>query len=378
MSIRLTLTSLVLASALHAGPRVLARVEVALPHTEGAPAQWLEQLREDPRHEEAATGLVAHLLEEARRSGRAQPLRAARRVLAPWETSTEVPYEVALAQARVHWRLGNLKEAIAGMEALLGAGPDDGRVWEVLAGIQDEQGDYPAAFRRCLLLVGREDPMPATLCIASANRYGTQAPSAGASLEAAMSRGPQPPAVTRRARLVLAEAARTRGDAATAERHLVAARRLDPLDAEVLAALADLWLAQGRAAEVVRLLSPRPAAPELALRRALALHPSDPEAAAREGRQLHAQVANALWGNQPRWAELDARMHLELMDEPDVALKRARVAWAARRSPRSAAVILRAARAAGDEAAIRMVGDWVEAAGVAVPELRELLRPGTR
>lgn len=365
-------------TTVQAGPRVLARVGVELPVPGGEPARWLEELRQDPRREGPAVALIDHLVEEARRTGRAQPLRAARRVLAPWRQATEIPYEVALAQARVLWRLGEPQEAARDLQALLAAGPDDPRVWVLLAEIQDEQGDYPAAFRRCLPLVGSEDPLPATLCIATANRYGDQAASASASLEAALSRAPHGPATTRRARLVLAELARTRGDTSGAERHLLAARRLDPRDAEVLEALADLWLETGRAEEVLRLLTPRPASPALALRRALALIPSDPEAAAREARQLHALLANALWGNQPRWAELDARVHLELMDEPEVALKRARVAWSARRSPRAASVMLRAARAAGDAPAEAQVRAWVQAAGVADPTLVKLLGSGTR
>lgn len=373
---RLILLTLLLAPPLAAGPKVLARVEVALGISDGAPAQWLEELREDPRREDAAVALVGHLLEDARRTGRAQPLRAARRVLAPWSTAGEIPYEVALAQARVLWRLGELPQAVRDLDALLGAGPDDARVWELLSGIQDEQGDYPAAFRRCLPLVGREDPLAATLCIASANRYGAEASAAAASLEAGLATGPHPPETTRRARLVLAELARTRGDAAGAERHLEAARRLDPRDADVLAALADLWLETGRTAEVVRLLSPRPAAPALALRRALALKASDPAAATREARQLHAQLANALWGNQPRWAELDARLHLDLQAEPKVALKRARVAWEARRSPAAALVMVRAARAVGDAAVVQSIRAWADAAGVVEPELRRLLGVG--
>ena len=352
--LRRTLLSLaLLATALSARPRVLARVGVVLSDGHGEPARWLAQLAPPP------------------------PLRAARRVLAPWGAAEEVPYEVALVQARVLWRLGDLAGAIRELEALLGAGPDDGRVWSLLAAIQDEQGDYPAAFRRCLPLVGRDDSFAATVCIASANRFGAQAASATASLEAALSRGPPPPDAHRRALLVVAELARTGGDAATAEAHLETALRLSPRDAEVLEALADLWLDMGRAAEVVRLLSPRPASPALQLRRALALRGEDPKAAAREARQLHAQVANALWGNQPRWAELDARLHLELLDEPEIAGRRAQVAWRTRRSPRAASIRLRAARATGDVTAEAEVRAWARDAGVTAPALVKLLGPGT-
>jgi len=170
----------------------------------------------------------------------------------------------------------------------------------------------------------------------------------------------------------LGEFAARLGDSRAAERHFRDALALGLRDDYLLAAYADLLLAQKRPQEVDALLKTWGQSDNLLLRVALAAKMRSAPETAKYSQMLGERFAAAgARGERLHLAE-EARYLLELKGDAKGALAAAGENWKTQREPRDAAVLLEAAVAAGDRKAAAPVLKWLEESGFEDPRLRKL------
>jgi len=173
----------------------------------------------------------------------------------------------------------------------------------------------------------------------------------------------------------LADVCERMGRVAEAESYYRAASVLAPDDPFFLAAWADLLLAAGRCREVVDRLAARRETHALALRWACA------KARLGECDSLYVETVVALRvaeraavaRGEHGHAREEARMHLELLDDPETALQRALTNWQNQREPADARLVVACARAAGKRAAAAPVLAWRKGTGMEDVVLDRLL-----
>ena len=162
--------------------------------------------------------------------------------------------------------------------------------------------------------------------------------------------------------------------ATAAERHFRDALRFEPDDVYLLAAYADFLLDRGRAGEVTLLLRNRTRADTLLLRAGLAAAATRSVDAADTLEQLRSRfAASRLRGDRVHLRE-EARFTLELLGDARGALALARDNWAVQKEPADALVLLQAAIAAGDVAAVQGMTDWVRHTGLQDARIEKILR----
>jgi hypothetical protein len=173
----------------------------------------------------------------------------------------------------------------------------------------------------------------------------------------------------------LAEMAARAGMMAEAETHFRAALSLGTADYYLLGAFADLLLDNGRPEEVLELLRDRTAADPLLLRYALALQ-------AQHSKQLPAQVellrdrfaASRLRGDRVHLRE-EARFTLHLLNAPQAALPLAQENWRGQKEPADVRILLEAALAADDAAAVDAVKEWLSDSRLEDVQLQRIVAP---
>ena len=170
----------------------------------------------------------------------------------------------------------------------------------------------------------------------------------------------------------LGEFAARLGDSSAAERHFRAALALGLRDDYLLAAYADLLLAQKRPQEVNALLRNWGQSDNLLLRVALAAKMRNAPEAPKYTQMLGERFAAAAARGERLHLAEEARYLLDLKGDAKSALAAATENWKTQREPRDAAVLLEAALAAADRMAAAPVLKWLDESGFEDPRLRKL------
>ena len=170
----------------------------------------------------------------------------------------------------------------------------------------------------------------------------------------------------------LGEFAARLGDSSAAERHFRAALALGLRDDYLLAAYADLLLAQKRPQEVNALLKNWGQSDNLLLRVALAAKMRNAPEAPKYTQMLGERFAAAAARGERLHLAEEARYLLDLKGDAKSALAAATENWKTQREPRDAAVLLEAALAAADRMAAAPVLKWLDESGCEDPRLRKL------
>ena len=160
-----------------------------------------------------------------------------------------------------------------------------------------------------------------------------------------------------------------------AETHFRAALALDGVDYYLLGTYSDFLLDNGRPQEVVALLRDKTAADPLLLRYALALQ-------AQHSKELPAQLeqlldrlaASRLRGDRVHLRE-EARFTLHLLNAPQAALTLAQENWQVQKEPADIRILLEAALAADDAAAVDGVREWLKKSRLEDVELQRIIAP---
>jgi hypothetical protein len=313
-------------------PRLLPR-----PAADGAPVLAPAQ----------AAAAARRLIEQARASGDPRPAGQALALLAPWRTAPDAPAEVVVMLATTEQYLHDFDSAARRLQALLARAPAQPQALLTLATIRRVQGRYADADAACRALAQlRAAPLHARACLAENTGLRGRVAEAQAAFEQLLQEAGDDPTTRGWLLTSLGELQARAGRVAAAERAFRDSLRLQPQTYTALA-LADLLLAQGRGAEVPPLLRQAPRSDAVLLRLAAA----GVQAAATELRERMAQAAL-----RPGTAALDAReralFELELQRDARAALAAARENAAHQREPLDLLLLARAARAAGDAAAL--------------------------
>lgn len=328
----------------------------------------------------------------ARRAGDPRELGAAQAALAPWWPDAQAPAPVRLLRATILQSRHQFSAALADLDSLVNdaAAPPPLRAQALLtrASLQQVLGRFDTARSDCDALLqpafaalGEGLRRTAQACVLELQSLAGDARAARRALDALAAGAAADPWLA----LLRAELAERQGDDAAAQA-LYTAAGADG-DVYTLAAHADWLLDRRREREALAVLDRGPAqADALLLRRAIAwqrLGDGRAEAAAADLRTRFAAIR--LRGDAPHLRE-EARLALEIDRDPVRALTLARQQWALQKEPADAVLLLRTARAAGQDlgrelsawlpdparadvrlAAVATVGDARHLAGRAAP-----------
>lgn len=367
------------AGAVLAAPRlpqsdaeVLQRVRPASDPLVRELRELTQRLRARPDDLGTALVLARRHLAIARTTNDPRHVGYAEAALAPW-LAAEPPPPVRLLRAVMRQSRHEFAGALADLDAVLAAAPENPQALLTRATIRLVLADTAGAARDCALLTRRATALVATACAASVAATTGRAHQARALLAQALDRAEaaEDASVRAWARTLLAEITARLGEVEAAEAGFRAALALDPADVYARAAYADLLLAAGRPAEA-RALAERDLRPDaLLLRAALAARAMQAaDADALLSLLLDRMQEAALRGDTTHLREA-ARVQLDLLGDARRALELARRNFAIQREPADVLLLLQAARAAGQPAAAQPALAWLAATGAEDVALRE-------
>jgi len=300
-------------------------------------------------------------LEAARTLGDPRFLGQAQAALAPWWTADAVPAAALLLRATLKQSHHDFDGSLKDLDRLLTDQPASAQALLTRATVLGVQGRYADARRDCSALNGRVAPIvflgcdagPASLSGAAADAYESLA------LELATLRGG---ADLREWALTLAaEIAERRGDFVAAEKHFRDALDIDPRDAYLKGAYADFLLDRNRPQDVLPLLANDVSNDSLLLRLALAEQrvPAARNTFAAHRAELAARFDAARRRGDSLHRREEARFRLDIENDPQAALALARANWGVQREPADLRILVDAARAADDAAALDIATQWL-------------------
>ena len=358
---------LILAGALFFRPAASADV----PRVPSDQAEVLERLplgASDPRErererlrriltvqpEDLATAVALARLDIQLSRARSDPryLSYAQAALAPWWDQPDAPTQVRVLRATIRQSVHDFEGALVDLDRVVATAPGDAQAWITRSVVLGVRGRYDEAKASCQPLQRLAPELVFTVCETSIDAVTGHAGAAYARLAATIQRTPGlSPEENEWALSTLGEMAERLGHDADAERSFKAALAIDPDDAYVLAAYADLLLDLGRPLEAAKLVSARTENDGLLLRLALAERKAHAAEASDHVALLGARFdASRLRGDTVHRRE-EARFELGLRDDPRAALSLARANWDVQKEPWDVRVLLEAALAAGDASA---------------------------
>ncbi len=286
----------------------------------------------------------------------------AQAALKPWWTLSAPPPQVRLLRATLLQATHRFPEALADLDAVVAADPQNAQAWLTRATVQTVRGDYEGATRSCARLSGLTTELVTITCITNVTTMTGRARSSETLLEMAARRSADADTGTQVwVQTQLAEMALRRGDAASAETRFQRGLQLAPRDSYLLGAYADLLLDQRRAGDVVKLLRGQLRIDALLLRHALALQqlPGEAPALKRAVADLTARFDAAMLRGDTVHQREQARFELQLRGDSKTALVLAKQNWAIQKEPADMRILLEAAQKAGDPLAAEPVLTWI-------------------
>jgi Tfp pilus assembly protein PilF len=381
---------------------LLPAVAAAAPYRPPSDAQVLERVAAratDPRSREIealraawqrnpndralAVKLARRWYDEALAQGDPRFVGHAQAALAPWWGEPAPALDVRVQRAKLLQYSHRFDDALADLEAVVAADPDDPEAWAGIAGIRMVRGDYVGARRACEAAAPLTTPLLATACTAYADALLGRVDTAAQAVAQALASAPADTGSDARLWVLTrqAEIEELRGGDAAAEAAYRAAIGLGEPDVYLLAAYADFLLDRGRAADALALLTAGKSdardvarADVLLLRLALAAKATRDARATGWARDLAARFDAARARGDTTHEKEESRFALALLGDARRALALARSDYAVQREVADARVLLEAALAARDKAAAQPVLTWMMQNGVPHPKLRSLAR----
>lgn len=288
---------------------------------------------------------IKSLLRQARISGDQRLLGQALHSLDLLEQSDT---EVQLLRADIEQALHRFDAALGELRQVVRRDPDNVDAWLMQAAVLNVQGDYRAALAACRQVLTRVPPLLSAGCSSSVQARQGQAQRAYDLLEQLYQQ--TAPAVTvleilHQAELSLAEIAEQLGDPRAAQwwqRALVSA----PQNLYTRIGAARNALRRGDYAEVIRLSENSENIDALLVLRVQALEFVNATEAVALRTLLADRVAQAQARGDTLHARDQATILLDLMHQPEDALRLAQVNWIKQREPEDTLLLLRAAQAA--------------------------------
>jgi hypothetical protein len=318
------------------------------------------QLTREPDNLPLAVRLAQSYLELGRITSDPRYAGYAEATLAPWWHLERAPEEVLVLRATLRQRMHQFAAALADLATVLNTNPRNAQARLTRATVLQVQGAYEGAREECRALQNLTRELVWAACLTSVNGVTGKLRESYTRLRAALDRYPNAqPGLPIWALTSLAEMAARAGMAPEAEAHFRAARALDAVDNYLLGAYADFLLDHDRPQEVLHLLRDKTRADPLLLRYALALQAQNSKDLPAQVEQLRDRFeASRLRGDRVHLRE-EARFTLHLLNAPKAALKLAQENWQVQKEPADVRILLEAALAAHDAAAIDAVRQWL-------------------
>jgi tetratricopeptide (TPR) repeat protein len=314
------------------------------------------QLTQNPDNLPLAVLVAQGFLELGRVTGDPHYGGYAQAALTPWWDVAGAPQEVLVLRATLHQRMHEFDVAVADLAAVLNTNPHNVQARLMRATVLEVQGLYDKASEECRKLEDFEQQLVWTACLASVNGVTGRLRESYEQLRSALDAHPSAqPRVQSWVLTSLAEMAARAGMVAEAETQFRRALALPSADYYLLGAYADYLLDNGRPEEVLVLLSDKTASDPLLLRYALALQAQHSDELPAYVEQLRDRfAASRLRGDRVHLRE-EARFTLQLLNAPTAALKLAEENWQVQKEPADVRILLEAALAARDFAAVEVV-----------------------
>jgi tetratricopeptide (TPR) repeat protein len=270
---------------------------------------------------------------------------------------------VLLLRATLKQSQHDFEGSLIDLDRLLKADPLMAQARLTRATVLGVRGRYADARRDCLALRGRAAPIVIAGCDATPASLSGDANDAYDALTMELARDSGNVELREWALTLLAEIAARRGNFGAAERHFQAALALDPRDPYLKGAYADFLLDRNRPAEVLALLRADTKNDGLLLRLALAEQrlPDMRDTYAAHRADLAARFDAARRRGDSLHRREEARFRLALENDARGALELARDNWSVQREPADLRILVEAARATGDQHALRIAFDWIAA-----------------
>ena len=316
-------------------------------------------LRAAPQDLRIATAHARRAIDAARATGDPRYLGQAQAALAPWWSAADAPAPALLLRATIKQSQHDFDGALADLDRLLERAPADVQARLTRATVLGVVGRHDGARADCERLAGAVPPLVAIACSASIDGVTSRAAAAEAALVTALARDAGSPAVRVWA-LTIA------GDVAGAEARFRDALALDPADAYLLGAFADLMIDAGRAAEAVRLLDLHRRHDALLLRLVIAQARlgAPPGRHAADRAELAARFEATRRRGDTVHRREEARYALALEGDARRAVGLARANFAVQKEPSDLRVLVEAARAADDARALATAQEWLASTGL--------------
>jgi tetratricopeptide (TPR) repeat protein len=320
-------------------------------------------LAADPRNLEAALAVARRAIEASRSTGDPRFLGQAQAALAPWWSDDAPPAQALLLRATLKQSQHDFAGALEDLDRLLERTPADAQALLTRATVRTVTGRYAAARSDCARIAQRASALIVTACLAAPASLRGHAETAYRALATSLNRPGDPSGVRVWASTLAGEMAARLGDRARAEAHFKEALALDPRDSYLRAAYADFLLDLRRAEEVLPLVRDDVQNDSLLLRLALAERMLPGERAAFDAHRalLAARCDAARARGDTLHRREEARFRLEIEADAAGALALARANWDVQREPADLRILSAAADAASDDAAKRIVREWIAA-----------------
>jgi len=340
--------------------------------------QMRRELARDPHNLELAIRVARRYIERARAEADPRYLGYAQAALAPW-WNLNSPASVLVLRATIRQSLHDFSNALSDLSLALKMQPNNPQAWFTRATIQQVRGEFAEAVRSCQPLERLAGELVATACWAGAASLNGQAEASYERLRQTLARQRDvAPGLRMWILTGLAEMAQRQGNSRLAEAHFKEAIASGAADAYLKAAYADFLLDEGRQAEVVALLKREIRADGLLLRLSLAEQALQAPGAGEHVEALKARFAASRMRGDSLHRREEARFTLQLLKQPDEALRLAQENWAVQREPWDARIYLEAALAARNPGAARPVLDWLRENRVQDVKLASLAEEAAR
>ncbi len=323
-----------------------------------------------------ATALASanRAVRRARTSGDPRELGAAQAVLAPWWSKPEPPPEVRLLRATIAQSRHRFDDALKDLNVLVtGAGDIDPALRQqallTRAAVHQVQGRLDKVKLDCMSLLasaareraGDQDTsrLYAQACLAEVQSLQGAPREAADAMSRLQARSSQDPWLA----LLRAEMAQRAGDGAAADKYFQVAT-VEATDVYSISAHADWLIERGRHAQALTLLQASTGeADAVILRRAIALKLSGSEDAAAVASTLRERLAAARERGTSLHEREEARLALDVDEQPQEALRLARLNWQVQKEPADALLLVRAAVAADQRAEAQALVKALQATG---------------
>lgn len=319
------------------------------------------QLKADPNNLTVATAVANRFMELARSESDPRYYGYAEAAVKKWWQQSNPPLSVLLIRANLRQHRHDFDGALRDLQTVIEKAPRNGQAWLSLAVIQSVQGNYEASRLSCLHLKRLASHLTEVSCLSNVASLSGFAQQAYAVLKQAVDNTSTTDVeIQRWALTLLAEIAVRLGDAKAAEAHFLQALALNQRDVYLLASYSDFLLDQRQPKQVIELLKDDTRPDGLLLRLALAeQHDGTGDLVKHREDMQQRIVAYRLRGENIHQRE-EARFYLELLHQPNEALRLALQNWQVQREPADARLVLDAALASQSGIEVQMVLDWLK------------------